>query len=106
MKINPVLHRIIVEPENASEADDAVRRARAAGIHVELDKREQKAVMIGKVIAIGSTAFSNMFGSSAEQEGIKVGSRVIFAKYSGSEIPNSKFLILNDEDITAVMGDE
>lgn len=102
MKIKPVLHRVIVKPDKVEEADEQIRRAKAAGIHVELDKREEKAVVLGTVISIGSTAY-NEFGTSAEEQGVVPGARVQYAKYSGVDLPNENLLILNDEDIIGVV---
>ena len=102
--IKPVLHRVLVKPVNIEESDELLRRARAAGIELSLDKREQKAVELGVVQAIGSTAF-DAFGSTAFAEGIEEGTTVIFAKYAGKEVKDGEtsLLILNDEDIVGVV---
>lgn len=105
MTIKPLLHRIYIQPDIVEEADDVIKSARSAGLVVELDKREKKAHTTGTVVSIGSTAFKE-FGSTPEQEGIKVGSRVLYAKYSGADVPNTDFIILNDEDIVGVYADE
>ena len=42
--IRILLHHILVKLDDATEADEIYKRAKAAGIHLELDKREQKAV--------------------------------------------------------------
>ena len=59
MNLNPVLHRVLVKPEDVSEIDETIRRAKAAGIHVELDKREKKAGVIGTVVKVGNTCFKS-----------------------------------------------
>lgn len=102
MKINPILHRVIVQPDDVQEVDGVIARARAAGLHVELDKREQKATTVGTVVSVGSTAYKE-FGTTADQEGVTVGAKVLYAKYSGAAIPNSELLMLNDEDILGVV---
>lgn len=97
----PFLHRIVVKPEKVEEVDDQLRRAKAAGIILELDKREQKAVEVGVVVSIGDT-----FGKGFETTVLpKVGDKVYFAKYSGKEIKEKEevFLILNDEDVVAII---
>lgn len=102
--IVPFLHRIVVKPEKVEDSDEIIRKARAAGIHVELDKREQKAVEIGTVVAIGDT-----FGKAFETTILpKVGDSVYFAKYAGKEvkIDGNEFLILNDEDIVAIIKED
>ena len=105
--IKPVLHRILIRPEKVEEIDDVVRRAKAAGLAVQLDKREEKAVEVGTVVRVGSTAFKE-FGSSSEDEGIKPGAKVIFAKYAQKEVKdNGEILFLmNDEDIVGVYEDD
>lgn len=102
MKINPVLHRILVKPEQVEEVDDVIRRAKSAGLHIELDKRERKAAVVGTVVSVGSTAYLE-FGTSAEAQKIVEGAKVLYAKYSGAEIPNTDLIVLNDEDIIGVV---
>ena len=99
--MKPVLHRIFVLPDLIEEQDETIKRARAVGIHVELDKREKDAVTMGIVKAIGSTSYIG-FDTTAEQQGIAVGSHVMYAKYSGAKVPNSDLIILNDEDVLGV----
>lgn len=102
MKIKPVLHRIVVRPDKVEEADELIRRAKAAGLQVELDKREEKAVVLGTVIDVGNTAYHE-FGSTAQEQGVVPGARVQYAKYSGVDLPNENLIILNDEDIIGVV---
>ena len=52
----PLSHIVLVKPERVEEVDDRIRSARAAGIHVELDKREQKAVEVGTIVAVKPTS--------------------------------------------------
>jgi len=105
MKVKPVLHRILVKPEQVEETDELIRRARQAGIQIELDKREKKATVIGQVVAVGPTAYFE-FNSNKEKEGVVEGSKVLYAKYAGAEIPNTDLIILNDEDIIGVLENE
>lgn len=97
----PVIHRLIVKPFAVEEADETIRRARALGIHVELDKREKAAVEVGIVIAIGDTAFKDYNTEVIP----KVGDKVYYAKYSGKHVKDNgeEFLILNDEDVVAII---
>lgn len=105
MGIRPVLHRIFVKPDSVKDSDDIIKRAEAAGLTVQLDKREQKAQTTGIIVAIGNTAFES-FGSTSEKENITVGSKVIYAKYAGAEVPNSDLILINDEDIVGVYTDD
>jgi chaperonin GroES len=100
MKINPVLHRILIKPDDLEEKTQS-------GIIIKHDKREEAAVEKGTVVLVGSTAYKE-FGTTAEEQGIKVGSRVTFAKYAGKTIKDGdvRYLILNDEDIVGVLEDE
>ena len=96
--LKPVLHRLLIEPEPVEVKTES-------GIIVQLDKREQKAGVVGTVIAIGNTAFTD-YGSSPEKEGISVGSKIYYAKYSGAETKDGKFQWLNDSDVLGVITDE
>ena len=107
MKILPILHRVLIKPDAVEESDELIRRAKAAGIEVQLDKREQAAVEYGTVVALGSTCFSE-FGTTPENEGVVVGAKVSFAKYAGKtvKVEDTKYLMLNDEDIIGVITNE
>jgi len=102
--IKPILHRVLIKPDNVEDADDIVRSARAAGLEVKLDKREQAAVEIGTVVLLGDTCYKE-FGTTAEEQEVVPGARVFFAKYSGKGVKDGeeKYLILNDEDIIGVV---
>ena len=97
-----MLHRILVKPEKVEESDDLIRRARAAGLQVQLDKREEKAVEVGFVEQVGPTAFKD-YGQDPYV--LPIGSKVVFAKYAGKEVKvgDITYLILNDEDIVAIL---
>jgi len=107
MKLKPVLHRILVIPDNIEEADEIVRRAKAAGLAVQLDKREQAAIEIGTVHLVGTTAYKE-FGTTAEIQGVVPGAKVYFAKYAGKHIKDGeqRFLMINDEDVIGVLENE
>lgn len=104
-KVTPVLHRIFVKPDKVEEVDETIKRAREAGIHIELDKREQKACVVGTVVSIGSTAFVG-FDTLPEQQGVVVGAKVLYAKYAGADVPTTDLIVLNDEDILGVLENE
>jgi len=106
--LTPLGPRVIVRPDDFIEADDLYKRAKAAGIHIERDKREQQAVVIGIIVSIGSMAFHPPVGDGTPW--VKVGDRVYYAKYAGKEVidPETKeeLLLLNDEDINALISEE
>ena len=102
--IKPILHRILVKPDNVEDADDVIRSARQSGLVVQLDKREQAAVELGSVVLVGDTSYKE-FGTTAEAQGVVPGAKVFFAKYAGKSVKDGdeKYLLLNDEDILAVV---
>lgn len=95
MNLVPILHRLIVEPEE-------IETKTASGIILSVnEKAERKAVEKGKVLAIGDTAFIDFKAGVTP----KVGDTIYFAKYAGKEIKDSDkdYLILNDEDVICVV---
>lgn len=108
MAIKPILHRILVKPDNLDDKDKYFRNAKAAGIIVARDEREreQAAIDTGTVVEIGDTAFRD-FGTTSP---IKVGDYIVYAKYGGKAIidPSDevKYVALNDEDVIAIITTE
>ncbi len=102
--IKPILHRILVKPDNVEDADDVIRSARQSGLVVQLDKREQAAIELGSVVLVGDTSYKE-FGTTAEAQGVVPGAKVFFAKYAGKSVKDGdeKYLMLNDEDIIGVI---
>ena len=96
--LTPVLHRIILKL-------DSIEEVTASGIVIPKDliEKERKAVEIGTVVSIGETAFKDYGGSI---DTIKVGDRVIIAKYSGKEIKDideAQYVVINDEDVLVII---
>lgn len=99
MKVKPVTHRLVVKPDSLEEKTEG-------GIILARNERQEKAATVtGVVVEIGSTCFKD-YHSSAEAEGIKIGSRVYYAKYSGAILKDEEHVILNDEDIIGVIQDD
>lgn len=98
--IIPILHRIVIQLDN-------VEKTTASGIVIpdEVINKERKAVETGTVISIGSTCFKDY---GADVDTVSVGDKVIIAKYSGKEIKDgeTKYVIINDEDILCIQRDE
>jgi co-chaperonin GroES (HSP10) len=90
-------HRVLVKPE--------VEKQTASGIIIALDEHKERAAsMYGTVMDVGESAWMDFRTNPWCYEG----DRVIFAKYAGRvvedpEQPDTKFIILNDEDILAVV---
>lgn len=101
--IRILLHHILVKLDDATEADETYRRAKALGIHLELDKRVHDAVEYGTVIRIGPTAYKDL---GADPNCLQIGDRVSITKYSGKKIIDTdqqEYLLLNDSDVLCVI---
>ena len=86
MNFLPLGKRVLIEREEELKTT-------ASGIIIP-DNASKEKPSEGKVIAI-----------SKEVEGISEGDRVVFAKYSGSEITldNKKYVVLNTDDILGII---
>lgn len=86
MKFQPLGKRVLVEREEEATTT-------ATGIIIP-DNASKEKPMSGKVIA-----------TSKEAEGIKEGDKIVFAKYSGSEITidGKTFLVLNTDDVLGIL---
>ena len=96
-KFKPLGDRLIVEP---IEQEDTT----LGGILLPETAKEKP--QKGKVIAVGPGKLDDS-GKRVKME-VKVGDRVLYAKYSGTEIKleeNKKVLILKESDILALVED-
>jgi co-chaperonin GroES (HSP10) len=103
MGIKLLRHHVLVKLEDATEADEAYRRAKALGIELALDKRVQEAVEVGEVVQIGPTAFKDL---GFDMPPIKVGDKVSLIRYVGKKIQDTEgntFYIYNDDDLLAII---
>ena len=94
MNLKPLYDRIVVEPLAAEE--------KTKGGIVLPDTAKEKP-QIGKVIAVGAGRIDDK-GQRVVPE-VKVGEKVIYASYAGTEFKNDgdKLLILKESDILAVL---
>jgi chaperonin GroES len=94
MNIKPLADRIVVEPIEQEEVT-------AGGIILPETAKEKP--QQGKVVAAGPGRTDEK-GKRVDME-VKVGDKVLYAKYSGTEIKldGKKLLILRESDILAVM---
>ena len=94
MKIKPLSDRVVVKAEAAEEKT-------ASGIILP-DTAKEKPQM-GKVVAIGPGKISDS-GSSIKMT-VKVGDKVLYGKYSGTEVTfeNEEYLIMKENDIFAIL---
>jgi chaperonin GroES len=95
--LTPILHRVIVTP-------DPVETKTASGIVIAIDpKKERTHIETGTVVSMGETAFTGDFLCNIKPQ---KGARVYYAKYAGKivkDTDNTEYLILNDEDIVAII---
>lgn len=88
MKIRPIGERVLVKPVKVQEKT-------ASGIILP-GAGEKERPNIAEVIAVGK---------GEKLEDIKVGERVVYSKFSGTEIKDGeeKYIVLNIEDVLAVI---
>jgi chaperonin GroES len=94
MKVRPLHDRVLVKREEEEEA-----RAGSIIIPDTAKEKPQK----GKVVAAGS----GKVGDDGKRVAldVKSGDRILFGKYSGSEvkIDDKEYLIMREEDILAIL---
>ncbi|MCD6221106.1 co-chaperone GroES [bacterium] len=97
LKIRPLGDRIVVEPLEAEE--------KTKGGIILPDTAKEKP-QEGKVVAVGKGKVGED-GKPVSME-VKVGDKVLYGKYSGTEITidDKEYIILKEEDILAVVEDK
>ena len=93
--LRPLMDRVIVEPLEQDEKT-------ASGLLLPETAKEKP--QEGKVMAVGPGRWDEDGKKRIEME-VALGDKVIFAKYSGSEIKLDlkKYLIMSEKDILAVL---
>ena len=95
MKIRPLHDRILVERLEEQET-------KRGGIIIPDTAKEKP--QEGKVLAVGTGKVTD----DGKRQGldVKVGDRILFGKYSGSEVKvdDKDYLIMREEDVLAVIG--
>lgn len=94
MKIKPLQDRILIKRVAAEEKT-------ASGIIIPDNAKEKP--QEGEVVAVG--AGKVLADGKVSKPDVKVGDRVLFSKYSGSEvkIDGTEHLILREDDLLGVM---
>ena len=92
MKINPLSDRVVVKPEAAEEKT-------ASGIILPDSAKEKP--QIGEVVAVGPG--KNSDSGQLIKMTVKKGDKVLYGKYSGSEIDGGNLLIMRESDILATL---
>ena len=95
--VKPVDERVLIEPMEEQER-------KVGGIIIPDTAKERP--QMGKVIALGDD-IPKKEGGKVLSEILKVGDKVIYAKYGGTEIKhdNKEYLIVSRNDILAVVKD-
>ena len=94
MKMKPLADRVVVK---TSEADEQVK----GGIIIPDTAKEKP--QEGEVVAVGPGKISDA-GSLIKME-VKVGDKVLYGKYSGTEVTvdDQELLIMRESDILAII---
>lgn len=89
LKVTPIADRVLVEPAAAEE--------KTAGGIIIPDTAQEKPQR-GKVVAVGT-------GKKDEPMTVKVGDKVLYGKYAGTEvtIDGKDYLIMRESDIFAIV---
>ena len=95
LKLRPLADRVVVKPLEREEMTKS-------GIVLPDTAKEKP--QEGVIEAVGSGRYNERTGSRIELD-VKVGDRVMYAKYAGSEvkIDDVEYLILAEKDILAVV---
>ena len=95
MNVQPLGDRVVVKP---LEAESKTK----GGILIPDTAKEKP--QEGKIIAVGKGKYSD--SGSLQPLEVKAGDKVLYGKYSGSEITTKdgeEFLIMREEDILAII---
>ena len=94
LKLRPLGDRVWVEPIEQEETT-------ASGIILPETAKEKP--MEGKILAVGPGTRDE--AGKPQPLDVKVGDRVLFAKYAGTEIKHngSKYLIMRESDLLAIV---
>ena len=89
MNLKPLADRVLVEPAEAEEKT-------ASGIIIPDTAKEKP--QQGKIVAVGN-------GKKDEPMTVKVGDKVLYGKYAGTEIKHDgkEYLIMRESDIFAII---
>jgi chaperonin GroES len=95
MNLKPLGDRVVVEPVEREERT-------ASGIYVPETAKEKP--QEGKVLAVGDGRWDEE-GKHRMPLDVKVGDKVLYAKYAGTEVKldDKKYLILSEKDILAIL---
>ena len=89
MKVKPLSDRVLIEPNPAEEKT-------ASGLYIPDTAKEKP--LAGTVVAVGP-------GTSEVKMEVKVGDKVLYGKYAGTEITvdGKDYLIMRQRDVFAII---
>jgi chaperonin GroES len=93
-KIRPLADRIVVEPKETE--------SKSAGGIVIPDTADKDKPMQGTVLAVGNGKYID---GQLQPLQVKVGDKILFGKYSGTNVKLSdkEFLVMREEDVMGVL---
>jgi chaperonin GroES len=94
MKVNPLADRVVIRPLEEAEQ-------MRGGLYIPDTAKEKP--QQGEIVAVGPGRFEKSERVPME---LKVGQRVLYGKYSGTEvtIEDEEYLIIKESDVLAVIG--
>ena len=96
VKLTPLADRVVVK---ATEESEQMR----GGLYIPDTAKEKP--QQGEVVAVGPGKFDERGGQRIPMD-VKVGDKVLYGKYSGTEVTvdGEQYLILRESDVLAVVG--
>jgi chaperonin GroES len=94
LKVNPLADRVVIRPLEEAEQ-------MRGGLYIPDTAKEKP--QQGEIVAVGPGRFEKNDRVPME---LKVGQRVLYGKYSGTEvtIEDEEYLIIKESDVLAVIG--
>ena len=96
IKVSPLADRVVIR---ALEDAEQMR----GGLYIPDTAKEKP--QQGEIVAVGPGRFDEKGGARIPMD-VKVGNKVLYGKYSGTEvtIDNEQYLILRESDVLAIVG--
>ncbi len=97
MKVRPIDERVLLKVVEEEE--------KSSGGIIIPETATKERPQVGEVVALGDDVINKDLERKALSEIIKVGDKVLFAKYGGTEVKldNEDFLLVNRSDILGVL---
>ena len=96
IKVNPLADRVVIK---ALEETEQMR----GGLYIPDTAKEKP--QQGEIVAVGPGRFDEKGGNRIPMD-VKVGDKVLYGKYSGTEVTvdGEQYLILRESDVLAIVG--